>query len=264
MHDGRKLGLLTLIDEFTRQCLAIRIARRINGMGVIEAMADAMIVHGVPEHIHFDNGPEMTAKIVRNWLSNVGAKTLYIEPGSPWENGYCEGFNGKLRDEPLSGEIFYSLKEAKIVIEQWRKHYNAVRPHSSLGHIRPQRRGSKTAIQTSSMAIIVAVSAARFLGGDRAAVADPSAQMAMNRGCVRRRKAAAVPIPIHAIRETIEWPQIAAAKAMTTIYIWNSTNRLRTGPSTFASPLCMVSASGISRISKEKNSRARYRSPERR
>ena len=136
-HDGRKVRLMTLIDEFTRECLAIRVARRINGMGVIEAMADAMIVHGVPEHIRSDNGPEMTVKIVRQWLANVGAKTLFIEPGSPWENGYCESFNGKLRDELLNGEIFYSLKEARIVIALWRKHYNTVRPHSSLGYRPP-------------------------------------------------------------------------------------------------------------------------------
>ena len=136
-HDGRKVRLMTLIDEFTRECLAIRVARRINGMGVIETMADAMIVHGVPEHIRSDNGPEMTAKIVRNWLANVGAKTLYIEPGSPWENGYCESFNGKLRDELLNGEIFYSLKEAQVVIEQWRIHYNTKRPHSALGYRPP-------------------------------------------------------------------------------------------------------------------------------
>ena len=136
-HDGRKVRLMTLIDEFTRECLAIRVARRINGMGVIEAMADAMIVHGVPEHIRSDNGPEMTAKIVRQWLASVGAKTLYIEPGSPWENGYCESFNGKLRDELLNGEIFYSLKEAKIVIEQWRRHYNTIRPHSALRYRPP-------------------------------------------------------------------------------------------------------------------------------
>ena len=136
-RDGRKLRLMTLIDEFSRECLAIRVARRINGMAVLETMADAMIAHGVPEHIRSDNGPEMTAKIVRGWLAGVGAQTLYIEPGSPWENGYCESFNGKLRDELLNGEIFYSLKEAKIVIEQWRKHYNTVRPHSSLGYRPP-------------------------------------------------------------------------------------------------------------------------------
>lgn len=128
---------MTLIDEFTRECLAIRVARRINSLGVLETMADVMLVRGVPENIRSDNGPEMTAKIVRHWLAQVGAKTLYIEPGSPWENGYCESFNGKLRDELLNGEIFYSLKEAKAVIGQWRSHYNAVRPHSSLGYRPP-------------------------------------------------------------------------------------------------------------------------------
>jgi transposase InsO family protein len=136
-HDGRKVRLLTLIDEFTRECLAIRVARRINSFGVIETMADVMLLRGVPEHIRSDNGPEMTARIMRDWLARVGAKTLYIEPGSPWENGYCESFNGKLRDELLNGEIFYSLKEAQIVIERWRKHYNTVRPHSSLGYRPP-------------------------------------------------------------------------------------------------------------------------------
>ena len=136
-HDGRKVRLMTLIDEFTRECLAIRVARRINGLGVVETMADVMLMRGIPEHIRSDNGPEMTAKIVRSWLSGVGAKTLYIEPGSPWENGYCESFNGKLRDELLNGEIFYSLKEAKVVIGQWRHHYNTVRPHSSLGYRPP-------------------------------------------------------------------------------------------------------------------------------
>ena len=136
-HDGRKVRLMTLIDEFTRECLAIRVARRINSLGVIETMADVMLVRGVPEHIRSDNGPEMTAKIVRHWLAQVGAKALYIEPGSPWENGYCESFNGKLRDELLNGEIFYSLKEAEAVIGQWRSHYNAVRPHSSLGYRPP-------------------------------------------------------------------------------------------------------------------------------
>jgi transposase InsO family protein len=136
-HDGRKLRLLTLIDEFTRECLAIRVARRIDSFGVIETMADVMLICGIPTHIRSDNGPEMTAKVVRQWLAQLGARTLYIEPGSPWENGYNESFNGKLRDELLNGEIFYSLKEAQIVIEQWRKHYNTVRPHSSLGYRPP-------------------------------------------------------------------------------------------------------------------------------
>jgi transposase InsO family protein len=136
-HDGRKLRLMTLIDEFTRECLAIRVARRINSFGVLETMADVMLMRGVPEHIRSDNGAEMTAKVVRNWLTQVAAKTLFIEPGSPWENGYCESFNGKLRDELLNGEIFYSLKEAQIVIEQWRKHYNTIRPHSALNYRPP-------------------------------------------------------------------------------------------------------------------------------
>jgi putative transposase len=136
-HDGRKLRLMTLIDEFTRECLAIRVARQINSFGVLETMADVMLMRGVPEHIRSDNGAEMTAKVVRGWLTQVGANTLYIAPGSPWENGYCESFNGKLRDELLNGEIFYSLKEAKTVIEQWRKHYNTIRPHSSLGYRPP-------------------------------------------------------------------------------------------------------------------------------
>jgi len=128
---------MTLIDEFTRECLAIRVARRINGFGVIETFADVMLQRGIPEHIRSDNGPEMTAKVVRSWFQKIGSKTLFIEPGSPWENGYCESFNGKLRDELLNGEIFYSLKEAKTVIEQWRKHYNTKRPHSALGYRPP-------------------------------------------------------------------------------------------------------------------------------
>jgi putative transposase len=136
-HDGRSIRLMTLIDEYTRECLAIRVARRINSFGVIEALSDVMLHRGIPDHIRSDNGPEMTAKVVRDWLQRIGSKTLFIAPGSPWENGYNESFNGKLRDELLNGEIFHSLKEAKVVIEQWRKHYNTKRPHSSLGYRPP-------------------------------------------------------------------------------------------------------------------------------
>jgi putative transposase len=136
-HDGRRLRLMTLIDEFTRKCLAIRVARRINAIGVIETLADAMLFEGMPLHIRSDNGPEMVAKVLRQWLAGLGTKSLYIEPGSPWENGYCESFNGKLRDECLNGEIFYSLKEAQIIIERWRNHYNTKRPHSALGYRPP-------------------------------------------------------------------------------------------------------------------------------
>ena len=128
---------MTLIDEYTRECLAICVARRINSFGVIEALSNVMLHRGIPEHIRSDNGPEMTAKVVREWLTQVGAKTLFIAPGSPWENGYNESFNGKLRDELLNGEIFYSLKEAKVVIEQWRKYYNTKRPQSVLGYRPP-------------------------------------------------------------------------------------------------------------------------------
>jgi putative transposase len=134
MHDGRSLRLLVMIDEFTRECLAIRVARRLNSAHVIELLGDCMLACGVPEHVRSDNGAEMTARRVKQWLASVGTKPLFIEPGSPWENGYCESFNGKLRDECLNGEIFYSLKEARVVIEQWRKSYNTVRPHSSLGY----------------------------------------------------------------------------------------------------------------------------------
>ena len=136
-HDGRTLRLLVLIDEYTRECLAIRVARRLGSYEVIETLADVMVWRGIPEHIRSDNGPEFVAKELRKWLGNVGTGTLYIEPGSPWENGYCESFNGKMRDECLNGEIFYSLKEAQIVIEQWRVEYNTRRPHSALGYRPP-------------------------------------------------------------------------------------------------------------------------------
>jgi putative transposase len=136
-HDGRSVRMLTLIDEYTRESLAIRVERRLRSLDVIETLADVMLVHGRPEHIRSDNGPEFVATVVRKWLERLGTQPLYIEPGSPWENGYCESFNSKLRDECLNGEIFYSLKEAQIVIERWRVHYNTVRPHSSLGYRPP-------------------------------------------------------------------------------------------------------------------------------
>ncbi len=136
-HDGRTLRLLTLIDEYTRECLAIRVGRRLGRYEVIETLAEVMLDRGIPEHLRSDNGPEFVAKELRKWLVTLGTGTLYIEPGSPWENGYCESFNGKLRDECLNGELFYSLKEAQIVIEKWRMEYNTERPHSSLGYRPP-------------------------------------------------------------------------------------------------------------------------------
>ena len=129
--------MLNVIDEFTRECLAIRVSRKLNATDVIDVLSDLFILRGVPGHIRSDNGPEFIAKSVREWIVAVGARTAYIEPGSPWENGYCESFNSKLRDELLNGEIFYSLNEAKIIIEGWRRHYNTIRPHSSLAYRPP-------------------------------------------------------------------------------------------------------------------------------
>ncbi len=136
-HDGRKFRILTILDEYTRQCLAIDVERRLNRESVLDRLTDLFIRRGVPEYIRSDNGSEFTAKVVRNWLSAVGVKTLYITPGSPWENGYIESFNGKLRDEVLSREIFDTLLEAKILIKRWRYEYNHIRPHSSLGYRPP-------------------------------------------------------------------------------------------------------------------------------
>lgn len=136
-RDGRAFRMLTVIDEFTRRCLAIHVDRKLNSEKVLECIGDLFVRHGPPDHIRSDNGAEFTAQIVRDWLARLGVKTLYIEPGSPWENGYNESFNGKLRDELLNGEIFYTLKEAKVLIERWRQHYNTIRPHSSLGYKPP-------------------------------------------------------------------------------------------------------------------------------
>jgi putative transposase len=128
---------LTVIDEYTRQCLALVVERQLNSDDVLHCLARLFVEHGIPEHLRSDNGSEFTAKAVRNWLGRLGVKTLFIEPGSPWENGYNESFNGKLRDELLNGEIFYTLQEAQILIERWRDEYNTFRPHSSLGYQPP-------------------------------------------------------------------------------------------------------------------------------
>jgi len=128
---------LNILDEFSRECLAIKVDRKLNSTNVIDALTDLFILRGSPAFIRSDNGPEFIAQAVRDWIAVVGAKTAYIEPGSPWENGYCESFNGRFRDELLNGEIFYSLREAQIIIEEWRKHYNTKRPHSALGYRPP-------------------------------------------------------------------------------------------------------------------------------
>jgi len=128
---------MCLSDEFTREALAIRVKRQLNSVDVLETLADVMIAHGTPAYVRSDNGPAFIATALRGWIANVGTQTAYIAPGSPWENGFCESFNSKLRDELLNGEIFYTLREAEILIEAWRRHYNTLRPHSSLGYRAP-------------------------------------------------------------------------------------------------------------------------------
>lgn len=136
-HDGRPMRMLTMIDEFTRECLAIRVGRRMCSEDVLDVLTGLFVERGTPQYLRSDNGPEMTAIAVRDWLDRVGVKTLFIEPGSPWENGYIESFNGRLRDELLNGEIFYTLEEAKVLTGWWRQEYNHVRPHSALGYRAP-------------------------------------------------------------------------------------------------------------------------------
>ncbi len=136
-RNGRPFRILNIIDEYSRVCLASFVARRIRSQDVILVLADLFLKHGLPEHIRSDNGPEFIAKRLRTWLKGLGVGPLYIEPGSPWENGYCESFNGKMRDQLLNGELFYTLREAQVIIEKWRIHYNTIRPHSSLGGLPP-------------------------------------------------------------------------------------------------------------------------------
>ena len=135
--DGRAFRMLTLIDEHSRECLAIDVARKLSSEDVLERLSDLFVRRGVPQYLRSDNGSEFTANKVRQWLAQVGVTTLFIEPGSPWENGYVESFNGKLRDELLAREQFDTLLEAKVLIERWRREYNTRRPHSSLGYLPP-------------------------------------------------------------------------------------------------------------------------------
>jgi putative transposase len=136
-REGRKFRMLCVVDEFTREALAIRVARRLTSSDVIDVLAELFLSHGTPAHIRSDQGPEFIAEAVKGWIAGVGARTAYIEKASPWENGYVESFNGKLRDELLNGEVFNTLKEAQVLIEEWRRHYNQVRPHSALGYRPP-------------------------------------------------------------------------------------------------------------------------------
>ena len=135
--NGRPFKMLTILDEYTRECLAILVERRLTSEDVIDKLYTLFLLRGVPEHIRSDNGPEFTARAIRKWLARMGVKTLFIEPGSPWENGYIESFNGKLRDELLNREIFTTLTEAKVLIAGWKEEYNHLRPHSAKGYKPP-------------------------------------------------------------------------------------------------------------------------------
>lgn len=140
-HDGRKFRTLNIIDEYTRECLAIKVKRRLNSQDVLDSLSDLFLQKGIPKFIRSDNGPEFIAQQLRDWITLVDSTTVYIEPGSPWENGYCESFNARFRDELLNSEMFYTMREAQVIIEQWRKHYNTVRPHSALNWRPPTPEG---------------------------------------------------------------------------------------------------------------------------
>jgi putative transposase len=143
------LKILTVMDGYTRECLAIHVARKMTAFEVIEQLAELFLRRGIPEHLRSDNGSECTAQVIRGWLTRLGVKTLYIEPGSPWENGYIESFNGKLRDELLNREIFDTLHEAKVLADRYRWEYNTIRPHSALGY-RPPAPEAYLRLQTAS------------------------------------------------------------------------------------------------------------------
>ena len=136
-ENGKAFRVLNIIDEYSRECLSTLVDRKIKSEDVLDQLFNLFVFRGVPEHIRSDNGPEFTARAVRKWLNRLGVKTLFIEPGSPWENGYIESFNGKLRDELLNREIFTTLVEAKVLINQWRREYNQIRPHSALSYRPP-------------------------------------------------------------------------------------------------------------------------------
>ena len=152
--------MLTVIDEYSRECLAVVVERKIKSDDVLFYLTELFLKHGAPDHIRSDNGSEFTSLAVRQWLDRLGVQTLYIEPGSPWENGYNESFNGKLRDEVLNTEIFYTLKEAKVIIEKWRQEYNTFRPHSALGYLPP----APEAVLASIDVLLLSTPGSIFLG----------------------------------------------------------------------------------------------------
>ena len=149
--DGRAFRILTIPDEYTRECLSILVERHVSSHDVLDQLFALFVFRGIPEHIRSDNGPEFTAKAVRRWQSRLRVKTLFIEPGSPWENGYIESFNGKLRDELIEREVFTTLTEAKILVEEWRKEYNQIRPHSALGYRPPAPEAIQSALTPATL-----------------------------------------------------------------------------------------------------------------
>jgi transposase InsO family protein len=136
-HDGRAFRILSIIDEYSRECLCVKVDRSLRAEDVLETLTGLFCRYGTPEYIRSDNGAEFTAHKVRSWLEQLTVQTMYIEPGSPWENGYIESFNGKMRDEVLRREVFDTILEAKVLVERWRREYNHIRPHSSLGYRPP-------------------------------------------------------------------------------------------------------------------------------
>lgn len=137
LSNGKKIRMLTVIDEYTRKCLMIRVDYQLKTDDVIDVLSTLFLTQGIPKYIRSDNGGEFTAHVLQDWLKGLGVKTAYIEPGSPWENGFNERFNGSLRDECLNLEYFHTLEEARVIIGEWVHEYNHIRPHSSLGYLPP-------------------------------------------------------------------------------------------------------------------------------
>ncbi len=154
-HDNKPLRILTIVDEYTRECLALKSGRKITSEDVIHTLSDLFTQRGTPAYLRSDNGPEFTAKTIRDWLERLKVQTLFIEPGCPWENGYVESFNGKLRDELLNREIFYTITEAEVLLERWRVHYNTKRPHSALGYRPPAPEATKPSTNLTNMMTIL-------------------------------------------------------------------------------------------------------------
>ena len=166
LMDGTKIRFLTVVDEYTRECLALHVDYRLKSDDVMQVLTRLFIERGIPGHIRSDNGSEFKADQIRGWIENLGVEPLYIEPGSPWENGYNESFNGRLRDEFLKTEVFYSLQEAKVLSAEWRHHYNHIRPHSSLGYKPPAplTKGGKPFMAAPTYAIAPVASAMNAIG----------------------------------------------------------------------------------------------------